>query len=380
MWAAFGSWLGCNAILGNEAAVFDPIDSLGAEAGPGPDVVTSSDSSFPDSAIPNDGNTCVDVDKNPAHCGRCGHDCLGGACVSGRCQPILVASDNEGPSAIAIDHSHVYWTNSETGELHRAPIAGDAGSEVLYANDAGFGTRFDVHGENVYFVRIGDSSILQCPKSGCGSTAPTPIATAAQVPSALLVNDAGALFWTELDPDGGIGTCDLPCTGTVTYRVSHETRPTFLAVDGPALFWTTLGPSQVRGQSAPGDEARTLTSKQFLSDVKVAGERVFYTNLGEAARVVFRDGGGDMALPKAGTNIGPLATDGADVYFAEQSDQGRIFRCPVTGCAAAPEVIATSQGRPTALAVDAVSIYWTNSGATQTDGGTAGPGVMRLAK
>lgn len=380
VWAALGSWLGCNAILGNDGAVFDPPDLQGSEAGS--DVSTTADSALPDTSIPDDGNTCIDVDTNPAHCGRCGHDCGGGACVAGRCQPVVIASDQEGPSAIALDETHVYWTNDETGDLRRVPIGGDGGSELIYASgDAGLGTRFDLHGDEVYFVRTEDSSILHCPKAGCGPSGPVPIDTGGIRANSLVVTDAGALFWVEFDPDGRIGTCDLPCTGVPTARVSHETRPTFVAADGPALFWTTLAPSNLRAQSAPGEDARTLVNQQFLFDLKVTGDRVFYTNLGDTARVVFRDGGGDQPLSKAGTSIGPLATDGTDVYFAEQVDQARIFRCPVTGCGPTPEIIATNQARPKAIAVGATSVFWINEGpAGQTDGGTVGAGVMRLAK
>lgn len=380
VWAALGSWLGCNAILGNDSAVFDPPDLQGGEAGS--DASPQGDGATPDTSIPDDGSTCIDVQTNPAHCGRCGHDCLGGACVAGRCQPVVLASDQEGPSAIALDETHVYWTNDDTGEIRRSPIRGDAGSELVYANgDAGIGTRFGVHGDDVYFVRTEDGVVLRCPKTGCGASAPTLVATGALHANSLLVTDAGALFWVEFDTDGGIGTCDLPCTGASSYRVSHETRPTFVAADGPALFWTTLAPSNLRAQSAPGEEARTLVNQQFLFDLKVTGDRVFYTNLSDTARMVFRDGGGDQPLPKAGTSIGALATDGTDVYFAEQVDQARVFRCPVTGCGPTPEVIATNQGQPKAIAVDATSIYWINAGpAGQTDGGTASAGVMRLAK
>src|SRR5262245_7861561 len=43
--------------------------------------------------------TCSeDIEANAEHCGRCGHSCLGGACVQGRCQPrrLAVVTGEEG--------------------------------------------------------------------------------------------------------------------------------------------------------------------------------------------------------------------------------------------------------------------------------------------
>lgn len=80
---AVAAVFGCNAILGNESAVFDP---------------TAADATIPNvsgdgSVIQGDGSTgpgdattpCENVDSNPNHCGACFHDCQGGACVGGRC-------------------------------------------------------------------------------------------------------------------------------------------------------------------------------------------------------------------------------------------------------------------------------------------------------
>src|SRR5262245_8002876 len=56
-------------------------------------------------------NPCAaDTATDPRNCGRCGHDCLGGACEVGRCRPVVLASaagkNEAGP---LIDRTHVYW-------------------------------------------------------------------------------------------------------------------------------------------------------------------------------------------------------------------------------------------------------------------------------
>src|SRR5690349_21776850 len=37
------------------------------------------------------GDVCAVLNADPAHCGACGHDCLGGACVGAKCQPVILA-------------------------------------------------------------------------------------------------------------------------------------------------------------------------------------------------------------------------------------------------------------------------------------------------
>jgi hypothetical protein len=64
-----------------------------------------------------------------------------------------------------------------------------------------------------------------------------------------------------------------------------------------------------------------------------------------------------------------VAVDCTSVYwvdrgtFAKQYADGRVLKCPITGCGAGNAnavVLAEAQAAPVALAVDAVNVYWTN--------------------
>jgi hypothetical protein len=54
---------------------------------------------------------CLDTTNDPHNCGQCGHDCLGGACAAGRCQPVVLASGERFPNSITSDGSEVFWAN-----------------------------------------------------------------------------------------------------------------------------------------------------------------------------------------------------------------------------------------------------------------------------
>jgi len=54
------------------------------------------------------GSDCVDIQANEHHCGACGHECLGAACLRGECAPELLASVAYGQVS-AVDDKDVFY-------------------------------------------------------------------------------------------------------------------------------------------------------------------------------------------------------------------------------------------------------------------------------
>jgi hypothetical protein len=54
------------------------------------------------------GESCADLNSDTRNCGACGRDCLTGACQTGLCQPIALATDVDALSTIRVDDGHVY--------------------------------------------------------------------------------------------------------------------------------------------------------------------------------------------------------------------------------------------------------------------------------
>jgi hypothetical protein len=84
---------------------------------------------------------CVDLQSDPKNCGSCGHDCVGGACSAGQCQPWVVAQTTQGDlipwgpagarGLIVSDGVNAVWFDRDTGVLE-APISG-AGPTIILA-------------------------------------------------------------------------------------------------------------------------------------------------------------------------------------------------------------------------------------------------------
>jgi hypothetical protein len=83
------------------------------------------------------GDTCVDLRVSKQHCGRCGHDCLGGECSASECHPILlgtVAAGAASLSDIATDGTDVFVAINDAagngGGVFKVPAAGGAVTTV----------------------------------------------------------------------------------------------------------------------------------------------------------------------------------------------------------------------------------------------------------
>ena len=74
----------------------------------------------------------VDFAEDPAHCGSCGHDCAGGDCDAGVCQPVEIWASSADPKSrfswgITIAEDQVVWLSDE-GTL-ALPLAAPPGTE-----------------------------------------------------------------------------------------------------------------------------------------------------------------------------------------------------------------------------------------------------------
>jgi hypothetical protein len=317
-----------------------------------------------DAAPPNDDSRCADTQVDPHNCGTCGHDCLGGACEAGACQPVvLVTVPYSGVSSFAIDDASVYWTTDWTtngeptlasGTVSKCPLAGCTGNmrcgidcnddaTIFYKVPYLTGEPFAANATQAFLAGpLGD--VEECPTSGC--IAPVAFASGQQTPSEIVVSGP-SVYWINLvEAAAGRKGLSLVDSGVLTCPVSGcddagpmslaggMSPPTSLVVSGQTVYWAQA--KSVVSCSASGCNGAPTTIASLSTDF---------------------------------SGVGGIAVDGKYVYFgatAVGSGMGppgwEIMSCSLSGCPNGPTPLYStsleSGGPVPQIFVDATRIYF----------------------
>lgn len=315
---------------------------------------------------------CVNVASSPESCGRCGHDCGGGECIAGVCQPVLVADQGAQlaePTALALNRSAIFWL--EPGRVRSCPLpAGCAEGPRSIADGLNLTSSLGVTEDAVYFTACPGCSdhgeLLRCPVAGC----PEPIPSVAETAGAfdeILVGKTH-IYWR--DGRDALVRCDPgDCAAT-----KQQTKATTLG--GPLLGGDVAGGTVYMKPSgmAIGSELRTcdeqrgcelppiLTNSQsVIPPFRVRDGRAYWLTDGVHGGAVrscslTNCGSGTPVAAEEPEGIA-LAVDDSGVYWLTPA--GSLRRCPLGGCrAATPLLLAHDRVNPTLLTLDAGFIYW----------------------
>jgi hypothetical protein len=77
----------------------------------------------------------VDLTSDPAHCGRCGHDCRGAPCTGGLCTPSRLSEGEGYVFQLRADETHLYFLSFDRWMLTR--IDKDGGSRIELLPEGG---------------------------------------------------------------------------------------------------------------------------------------------------------------------------------------------------------------------------------------------------
>jgi len=269
------------------------------------------------------GPCTANVVIDPSNCGACGHDCLGGACSDGGCQPVILLSGLTAPFGVAVDADRIYWS---TGSGTIAAASLDGGSPVVVVADAG---------TPAYIAVVGSD-----------------------------------LYWTDrLNPNGSIVARTLP-GGAVRRIVAGERYPTGIAVVGTTVYWTVQQDDGLSKSLPDGGSASVSGNLNYPEDIVSDSTSMFIASPGSGIMKVALTGGNAAILsPFPDTDwAAGIDLDGNTLYFTFHVS-GKVARMPKTG--GPVETIAVGQSSPYGIAVDAKAVYWANNSANT---------IMRLAK
>lgn len=303
-----------------------------------------------------------DFKTDPANCGRCGHDCLGGACTAGVCQPVELAPATSGGAwDVSVDGAYVYWRTPQSVQI-LSKTGGPARTLVTTSGETPR-SRGRVVTTAAHVYTIDGSTILRVSRTP-GSK---PVAMAAGEDDPVsLATDGTNLYW-------GTATAvrRVPLTGGApvdvvksSYR-SSVVRPFDLSVDSTTVWWgerswyqdrTYLYDAPKDATSATPHYRRTTTALEIRADADT-----LYTLSGSPSPSIWglRKSWGEEfeIVPRLAAHPDHFVVDGAFLTLIDQPANA-VMRVRKTG---GPLRRLATVPTPTDVAADRRAVYVTTA-------------------
>jgi hypothetical protein len=308
-------------------------------------------------------------------------DTTGDETTGGAEGPVVLVSGEPGARGIAVDATHVYWTNQTTGTIGRVPIAG--GDPEWIATDQVSPYAIAVDDTHAYWSDQGGDAIMRTVKDG--SESPTQVAVAYD-PTAIAI-DGTHVYWA-----GSLGIYRTLKQDPIDeeWLAQNEEKIGGLTVNSSHVYWTDHGgwdevgdtgnfvpmedmdpylEGRVMRVAKGGGSAQVVVGAQeYPFGVDLDSQHVYWAN-GTAAGDEYTEinkikrapsgGGADEDLATMQEEPWSIVVLGDWVYYGTKT---AISRVPREG--GAPELLADMQWLPRYLAVDNAHVFWANGDGT----------------
>lgn len=359
------------------AAVAGGATSLGAcgetlPAAPAPSDASTDASTDPPDSVDATPDACVaDAASDPKNCGRCGHDCLGGLCVSGKCAAVPLVDWSQTDERCRPD-------GSTDTDCYAGTIAGVAVDDtwVYFADSGGQG------GQGIGGILRVRKDVL-APSKAEGVTKSGSVRTFAM--------DGAFVYWTH-----GNAFLRAPADGGPAFDLSTtESASDFLGppglVGGEAYFGNQAG---VRRIALDPDAAADGGSEPAFADAEASGSIAVLAATREGDRIVWATtsdpsvytgtigayelDGGAVKLAATSQRGRAIAVEGSVVYWVNLN--GEVYRADVSTAPIVPTLLGNTDVNPQTLVIAGDDLYVSTWGAkVNTADGIVGS-VFRLRK
>jgi hypothetical protein len=288
----------------------------------------------------------ADLGNDGASCGACDRDCEGSPCNGGLCQPVVLASNLNFASRIALDATRVYWT-SAAGDVSALLLAGGAITTLAAGQDDPFDLAVDAHG--VYWTSAGANTVQSIP---LGGGLPVLLAEAGN-PLGIAIRGDVVYFadsYDKLSNDDHVRRVPLPAGPPSV--VAATSGAWMVAVDDTRVYWTDSVGAAVWSAPIGGGEPTLLAAGIVdATEIEVDAEAAYVTGLEATFRIPLAGGAPQALVWGAGRG---LAIDAIHLYVG--AADGRVLRVAKTGGAAL--ALARTELYPSDIAVDDTHVYW----------------------
>lgn len=384
LWVVSTIVAGCSAATTTPGGSPDAGSDAGTTVTPSADASVSNDATTPGADAGADACATADLMTDPRSCGSCNHDCRGGTCVSGVCQPFRVSHADASASSIAANGNGVYWVTKSGSQVLSCPAGGCPSSPQVLAGSLTNTVALVAVGSDLAVLDDNDlqnvttpagASVVIYPRIGtvfggqaiCGDDSPY----------VYYEMSNGTPFITRIRADGGdpfpgsyVQTSNIDAIGCGAGHLLWEVQSgsdTIYACQNAADCGV---PAQIIPVNNGGETHIAATPTQAFFTRRQTGTLNSCAITGCVAPTVLH----------TAADLNGVAVDDTYVYFTSGSG-GLVARCLHAGCGGSYTVLAQNQINPHALLVTSDAVYWATDSlpAGGNDAGTA-PAIWRVAK